>query len=208
MNRYDNYKDCGISWIGEIPRHWEVRKLSGVIRFGKGLPITKADLKSEGCPVISYGQIHSKQNVSIFLNKSLYCYVSPDFLKTNSKSILNKYDFAFADTSEDFDGSGNFVINDTDDILFAGYHTIIVRLINKDINPLYLACFINSDGFRNQIRSKVNGVKVFSISKGIIKSTFFLLPPLPEQRAIVDFLKSKTSKIDDYVAKRERERAA
>lgn len=29
-NRYDKYKDSGIAWIGEIPEHWEVRKLKNV----------------------------------------------------------------------------------------------------------------------------------------------------------------------------------
>ncbi len=27
MKRYDTYKDSGIEWIGEIPSHWEVKKI-------------------------------------------------------------------------------------------------------------------------------------------------------------------------------------
>ena len=27
MKKYDNYKDSGIEWIGEIPEHWETIKL-------------------------------------------------------------------------------------------------------------------------------------------------------------------------------------
>ncbi len=26
MERYSEYKDSGVKWLGEIPRHWEVRK--------------------------------------------------------------------------------------------------------------------------------------------------------------------------------------
>ena len=26
MEKYDNYKDSGIEWIGEIPEHWKVEK--------------------------------------------------------------------------------------------------------------------------------------------------------------------------------------
>ena len=29
-NRYDRYKDSGIAWIGEIPEHWEIKKLKNV----------------------------------------------------------------------------------------------------------------------------------------------------------------------------------
>src|SRR5690606_21799361 len=27
MKKYDSYKDSGIEWIGEIPSHWEVKKV-------------------------------------------------------------------------------------------------------------------------------------------------------------------------------------
>ncbi|WP_238531557.1 hypothetical protein [Nitritalea halalkaliphila] len=28
MKKYDSYKDSGIEWVGEIPGHWEVKRLS------------------------------------------------------------------------------------------------------------------------------------------------------------------------------------
>ena len=27
MKQYDSYKDSGVEWIGEVPSHWEVRKI-------------------------------------------------------------------------------------------------------------------------------------------------------------------------------------
>src|SRR4051812_1936726 len=30
MKKYDNYKDSGIEWIGEIPEHWDVKKLKHI----------------------------------------------------------------------------------------------------------------------------------------------------------------------------------
>ena len=26
MKKYDEYKDSGVAWIGEVPKHWEVKK--------------------------------------------------------------------------------------------------------------------------------------------------------------------------------------
>ena len=26
MKKYDEYKDSGVAWIGEVPKHWEVIK--------------------------------------------------------------------------------------------------------------------------------------------------------------------------------------
>lgn len=36
MKTYDNYKDSGIEWIGEIPEHWEVKKLKYLTFIGNG----------------------------------------------------------------------------------------------------------------------------------------------------------------------------
>lgn len=30
MKRYDKYKESGIPWIGNIPEHWEVKKIRGL----------------------------------------------------------------------------------------------------------------------------------------------------------------------------------
>lgn len=28
MQRYDSYKPSGVKWLGEIPMHWEMKKLN------------------------------------------------------------------------------------------------------------------------------------------------------------------------------------
>ena len=40
MKRYESYKDSGVKWLGEIPGHWEVRKIKYTFkeRSQKGLP--------------------------------------------------------------------------------------------------------------------------------------------------------------------------
>ena len=38
MERYESYKDSGVKWIGEIPGHWEVKRLkyvTNIIFLGK-----------------------------------------------------------------------------------------------------------------------------------------------------------------------------
>ena len=27
LEKYSSYKDSGVEWIGEIPEHWEIKKL-------------------------------------------------------------------------------------------------------------------------------------------------------------------------------------
>lgn len=187
-------KDSGYKWIGQIPDDWKVERLKGHFTFGKGLPITKADLIEEGAPVISYGQIHSKANTGVKLDDSLERFVSKDFINSNPQSLVEEGDFIFADTSEDVEGCGACVYVDKQKELFAGYHTIIARSNNKQNNKYFAYLFL-TDNWRSQIREKVDGVKLFSTTQTILKQTYILLPPQDQQKKIADFLDAKCSEL-------------
>lgn len=206
MKRYDKYKESGIPWIGEIPEHWEEGAFGRYFTFGKGLSITKADLQEDGIAVISYGQIHSRQNTGTSIKEELVRKVSPEYLRTNSQSLLKLYDIIFADTSEDLEGAGNNAYNDYSEPLFAGYHTIIARPKELPFSK-YFAYLLQSRDWRASIQSLVNGIKVYSITKSILKKSFLLLPPLAEQEAIVAYLEEKVAQMDNLVAKQEAQTA-
>lgn len=197
-------KDSGIKWIGSVPERWEIKNFCQYFTFGKGLPITKEDLRENGVEVISYGQIHSKLNNSIGLNKSLIKYVSTSYLDTHAQSLLNRGDFVFADTSEDVDGSGNNIFINTTHSVFAGYHTLIIRAQNLGC-PEYYAYLFLSMRWKRQVQGLVNGVKVFSINKSILKKTKLLIPPLFEQGKIVNYIADKEGKINKAISDIERE---
>lgn len=193
-----------MQWLKEIPSHWEVEPFARHFSYGKGLPITKADLTQEGIAVISYGQVHSKLNKGTTISEELIRFVSPNYIESHPQCLLNIGDFVFADTSEDIEGSGNFAFNDYTKRIFAGYHTVVAK--PKDLPyPKYHAYLFQSLNWKSQIQSLVNGVKVYSIGKGHLKKSYLLLPPLAEQEKIVSYLEDKTSKIDAYVADKEKE---
>lgn len=204
MERYCEYKDSGVQWLGEIPSHWKTVPFKSIFDLSKGLSITKANLVEKGVNVVSYGQIHSKQNRYTKIVPELYRKVSFDYLESNPQSLCKKDDFLIADTSEDVVGSGNFVRVDKEQQLFAGYHTIIAR--NKKVESgNYIAYLMQSDKWRMQIWIQVHGVKLYSISRGILNATKFLLPPLVEQNAIVSYLDTKCSNIETLLANKEKE---
>ncbi len=53
-NRYDKYKDSGIAWIGEIPEHWEIRKLKNIFLLSTGTTPKEYDKISEGDNLINW----------------------------------------------------------------------------------------------------------------------------------------------------------
>ena len=198
-------KDSGVEWIGEIPKDWGVERLKTMFSFGKGLPITKEDLVEQGIPVISYGQIHAKFNTGVEVLPELLRYVDAKWLKSNANSLVYEGDFIFADTSEDMEGCGNCVYVDTlgeGAQLFAGYHTITFKP-KCSRNNKFLAYLFKSDAWRTQLRSRVGGVKLFSISRRMLNLATVILPPTTEQEAIVAYLDKKCAAIDGIIAEKE-----
>ena len=192
-------KDSGIEWIGQIPEHWKTAPFKSIYSLGKGLSITKADLVVQGVPVISYGQIHSKKNKGTTITDELIRYVPETFLEGYSEALVHVGDLVFADTSEDLEGCGNCVYIDREGTIFAGYHTIIAKNLTKEHNNYYSYLF-KTDCWRMQIRSVVNGVKLYSIPQKTLSATSLLYPPLEEQRAIGEYLDERCSNIDLYIS--------
>ena len=193
-------KDSGVEWIDRIPADWEVQNLKNFFSFGKGLPITKENLRESGVPVISYGQIHGKYNPGTRLINELFRYVDAEYLTSNPSALVHQGDFIFADTSEDVDGCGNCCYVDKEMQLFAGYHTVVLSAANRQDNS-YLAYLFRTDAWRSQIRRELVEVKVYSISRKVLRKTTILLPPTAEQQRIAAYLDEQCGEIDKVLAK-------
>lgn len=199
LNPNVKLKDSGVEWIGMIPEHWDCIKLKYFFYFDKGLTITKENLKEFGIPCLNYGEIHSKFGFEINPKINKLKYVSEDYLKTSSKSLLTYGNFIFADTSEDLEGSGNFTYLNSNMKTFAGYHTIIVRAI-KNINSRFFAYVFDSLSFRNQVRNQVKGVKVYSITQTMLKNLTISIPSEKEQEIIVNYLDNQRFTISQTIS--------
>lgn len=191
-------KDSGVEWIGKIPSHWEVNKFKYLFKTRTGITFTKAELVEFGEPVISYGQIHSKENWMASVNPNLIKYIPLSLTEGQHGTLAEKGDFLFADTSEDIEGCGNNVYVDTEKPIYAGYHTILAKRNNTQCGE-YLAYLFASTKWRFQIRTMVNGVKVYSITQTILNNTSVILPSLEEQKEIADFIKERVVVIDNAI---------
>ncbi|MCG7824009.1 restriction endonuclease subunit S [Vibrio parahaemolyticus] len=187
----------------KYPADWDIQRFRHVFLFGKGLSITKDNLEDEGVPTVNYGEVHSKYGFELIPSKHALKCVSADYLKTGKSALLKFGDFVFADTSEDLQGSGNFTYLNGDEQVFAGYHTVIARLRPKwreSLDVRFLAYLLDSASFRTQVRKRVKGVKVYSITQSILKDTYLPIPPKNLQGKIARFLEEKVSKVDEAIA--------
>lgn len=197
------YKDSGIEWIGRIPKEWKVVPFKSCFATGKGLSFTKADLVPEGIAVVSYGQIHSKNNTGTRLDDFLLRYIPVSLTENGDNSKMCKGDFIFADTSEDLDGCGNCVYVDKDIDLYAGYHSITASPRIQKANKFF-AYYFQTPCWRSQVRSRVTGIKVYSISQSIINQTSIIVPSFEEQQRIAEYLDEKCGEIDSLISLQEK----
>ena len=197
-------QDSGVEWIGKIPADWNVTKIKYLFSSGKGLSITKADLEDNGLPVISYGQIHSKENTNTDIKDCLIRFVVDNKYEVFKQCKVNQYDFVFADTSEDYDGCGNCCYKRDNSTLYAGYHSIVLHSF-KERDNRFLAYLFKTDSWRKQLRETASGVKVFSITQKKLINTAVILPPENQRIIIANFLDQKCSEIDQTISEKQQQ---
>lgn len=196
----------GKNWAGRVPDNWNLVRFSKAYSFSRGLDIKKQDLSDHGLPVISYGQIHAKDNPGVRVSDRHIRYIPEEFVKEAQlgRALLEKGDIVFADTSEDIEGVGNMMRAAGGSTLYAGYHALIARP-SAEFRHKYMAYQMISPCWRQQIQRSVQGVKVYSITQRIFNEVTILQPPRDEQRIIARFLDLKTAEIDALIEKLQRE---
>ena len=46
LPRYESYKDSGVQWLGEIPSHWDVKRMKFVVtNVGDKIDAKESDLR-------------------------------------------------------------------------------------------------------------------------------------------------------------------
>lgn len=190
-------------WLSVLPEGWRISRLKDHTSTNTGITFTKADIVEEGSAVLSYGQVHAKNNPRTEINHALIRYIPESITVGKESSLVNEGDFIFADTSEDLEGCGNCIYINEPIELYAGYHTTIVHNLSLECGK-YFAYLFMSDQWRSQIRKKVKSVKLFSISQGILNQTFIVVPPSDKQEAIAAYLDKECAKIGREVGLLER----
>ena len=194
-------KDSGIEWLGEIPEHWEVKKLKllaniqGRIGF-KGY--TVGDLVSEGEGALTLGAKHinkfNQLNLSNpeFISWEKY-YESPEIMVQIGDIILTQR------------GTLGKVVLVTEDIGKATINPSMVILSKLQANDYFLYYFFNSDYFKSWIDLTNTATAVPMISQGQLGNLKLVLPNMNEQNQIVNSIQESIKKIDDIIVKAEQE---
>jgi len=197
---YPEYKDSGVDWLGDVPEHWEVRKLK-YISDVRPSNVDKKSIEGE-LPVklCNYIDVYSNDLITSGIN-----FMSATASQSQIKRFSLKHgDVLITKDSEAWDDIAvpAYITENLQGVL-CGYHLAHISPNQKHIYGNYLFRAFSSFPIRDQFCVAANGITRFGLSKNSISSGLFLVPPLDEQQAIAEFLDRRTGEIDDLIAKKE-----
>ena len=183
----------------EFAEQWEQKTFDETFSILSNNTLSRAELNYENGNYknIHYGDVLIKFSAFIDVSSPEVPYINDENSSSKLDNILlQNGDIIIADTAEDFTVGKATEVENIDEIkVVSGLHTIPCRPKIK-FSPRYLGYYVNSPAYHNQLIPFIQGVKVSSISKTLIKKTFVSFPSLAEQTKIADFLSCLDKKIE------------
>jgi type I restriction enzyme S subunit len=197
--RYPAYKDSGVAWLGQVPAHWEVKRVNMLGKLLKGSGGTKEDINTEGIPCIRYGELYGKYSFVIetpinFIAQEMYPVYTP----------LQYGDVVFAASGEKVNEIGKSAVYLGQEPAACGGDTVIFRANTDTFYARFLGYTCDSTFSQQQKSSMYRGTTIKHIYPDELKNLVIPLPPLAEQQAIAAFLDGECARIDALVAAQQR----
>lgn len=178
MKKYDQYKNSGVEWLGEIPEHWEIKRFKHISNIQKGKLPKKIVSTNDG---------------------NLPPYMSMEYLRGGEENqwVFDK-DAKIIDENKTlllWDGSnaGEF-IKSRKGVISSTVAEIEFKYIHNNFAWYY------SKFLEIEIRKKTIGMGIPHVNGTELKNFSVAIPPKEEQTAIAHFLDDKTTKIDQAIA--------
>lgn len=192
LNPNVKMKDSGIEWIGEVPEHWEVKRMKELSAIGSGTtPKSGEDKYYEN-------GIHPWLNTSdvqdCVINEAKFSITDKAL---NDYSVLKYYPIGTILIAMYGGGTiGNVALMNISATINQACCAIVSN--EKLLLPKYLFCYLKCH--KKKIISLGFGGTQVNLSQAIIAHLPVVLPSLPEQRAIATYLDDKCAKIDTIVS--------
>lgn len=196
--KYERYKYSGIEWIGEIPEHWEIKKMRNLGIFSSSGIDKKIKSEEKLIKIINYTDIYG--NDSHELNEKEYMVVSATDTQIQRHSV-RKGDLIFTPSSETVDdiGISALVTEYLQNTAFS-YHVLRFSFNNEnEVVMRYRKYLCNNSLIYDYFSSLARGTTRQTLNRNDFKETPVILPSTKEQEKIAAYLDEKTEKIDSII---------
>ncbi len=189
LRPHPNYKPSGIEWIGDVPTHWEVKKLRHVLtsfteRNRLDLPLLSV-VREQGIIKRNIEDTDTNHN---FI---------PDDL--SNYKVVHHGQFAMNKMKA---WQGSYGVSAYDGIISPAYFVFDIAGVRGD----YFHAAIRSLAYVPFFARASDGVRIgqWDLSQEHMREIPFVIPPPPDQRAIVRFLDHADHRIQRFVNAKER----
>jgi len=184
MRTYDTYKDSGIAWLGQIPSHWEVKRLGSFFNERRQ---KVSDKDFEPLSVTKLGIFPQWENVA----------------KTNdgdNRKLVRKGDFVINSRSDRKGSSGVSELDGSVSLIN------IVLSPKETVVPAFCNYLLKCNSFIEEYYRIGRGIvaDLWTTRYQEMKCMDIAMPPLAEQEAIVNYLTNATAKIDEAIAQQQK----
>lgn len=173
-------KDSGVEWTGQVPEHWEMKKLKFVLTLSN----KKEESKNSNKRYIGMENIESFtgkiNDIPLIAEGIANSFYKDEILFGKLRPYLAKSYLA------DFDG-----ICSTEFLVYRS---------TKVLNNRFTLNIFLSYGFIDAINASTYGSKMPRANAEFISNMFLAIPPLSEQKQIINYLDIQTAKIDQAIA--------
>lgn len=180
-------RDSGIEWIGQIPEHWEVKRLKNIFRLKTGTTPDGFDVVNEDSEIIPWFTPSDISDECCELHQSerkLY------------KSEVGEIEL-FPKGSLMFVGIGASAGKLGYSHILGYSNQQITALIPDNCNGKYYYYFLIAD--RKRLRDNAFFTTLPIINNGYLSQNKIVYPPISEQQAIANYLDGKCADIDSLI---------
>lgn len=191
-------KPSGVPWLGDVPKHWEVKRLRFLVTLQTGITLGK-DYKDRALVSYPYLRVANVQDGYLDLNTITEILIpseeAPHYKLQPGDVLMTE--------GGDFDKLGRgYVWEDEIPNCLHQNHIFAVRPDKAQLDSHFLAAVISSAYGRFYFTStSQQTTNLATTNSGKIKDFAILLPPQNDQKEIMKTIWKKTDKIDTLIAK-------
>lgn len=188
MERYNEYKDSGVQWIGEIPSHWEMKRLKTILRVKD-----KRNLNPDALLLSVYTAIGVRPRHELEERGNKASTVINYKIVNKGDLIVNRL----------LAWMGAYGLSNYEGVTSPDYD---VYSFHGDVNKEYYETFFRHTQFKSDCYKYGHGIMMM---RWRTYSDEFLsinvpIPPKEEQDAIYNYLKPQVEKIDAAISQQQK----
>jgi type I restriction enzyme S subunit len=201
MKKYPKYKDSGVVRIGQIPCHWNKKRIKNIgVMYGgltgkSGDDFRRDEDDQSNKPFIPFTNICN----NTYINRNELKSVSIN--ENDRQNRVQKHDLFFMMTSETQEDVGKTsVLREDLGEVYLNTFCKGFRIKDKEVDPFFLNYLLNGKVYRELISIEGNGYTRINLRQDRVNEFVVILPPIKEQKQIVTYLDHKTTLIEQIIS--------